>query len=71
MQSKDVYGSRFRAARIALFCSIMIDNSGSMSIYENFIREASIIILEAFRKLECRLAVGRFGNRGASSQKSF
>ncbi|UJR19420.1 hypothetical protein I4U23_022550 [Adineta vaga] len=47
---------------------IMIDNSGSMSIYENYIREALIIILETFRKLECRVAVGRFGNRNATSQ---
>ncbi|CAF1634116.1 unnamed protein product [Rotaria magnacalcarata] len=47
---------------------IMIDNSGSMSIYENYIQEAIIIILETLRKLECRVAVGRFGNRSEGSQ---
>ena len=47
---------------------IMIDNSGSMSIYENYIHEALIIILETLRKLECRVAVGRFGNRSEGSQ---
>ncbi|CAF1681318.1 unnamed protein product, partial [Rotaria sordida] len=47
---------------------IMIDNSGSMSIYENYIYEALIIMLETLRKLECRVAVGRFGNRSERSQ---
>ncbi|CAM4962146.1 unnamed protein product [Rotaria socialis] len=53
---------------------IMIDNSGSMSIYDNYIHEAVISILETLRKLECRVAVGRFGNRSEGSQvilKSF
>ncbi|CAF3431562.1 unnamed protein product [Rotaria socialis] len=52
----------------------MIDNSGSMSIYDNYIHEAIISILETLRKLECRVAVGRFGNRSEGSQvilKSF
>ncbi|CAF2105696.1 unnamed protein product [Rotaria magnacalcarata] len=47
---------------------IVIDNSGSMSIYENCIHEAMIIILETLQKLEFRVAVGRFGNRSEGSQ---
>ncbi|CAF3836916.1 unnamed protein product [Rotaria sp. Silwood1] len=42
---------------------IMIDNSGSMSIYRNSIYEILVILMELLRKLESKFAVARFGGR--------
>ncbi|CAF4364696.1 unnamed protein product, partial [Rotaria sp. Silwood2] len=42
---------------------IMIDNSGSMSIYRNSIYEILVILMELHRKLESKFAVARFGGR--------
>ncbi|CAF1312641.1 unnamed protein product, partial [Rotaria sordida] len=42
---------------------IMIDNSGSMSIYRNSIYEILVILMELHRKLESKFSVARFGGR--------
>lgn len=42
---------------------IMVDNSGSMGTKKNQTAEALVVLIEVLRKLECRFAVVRFGNR--------
>eukprot|EP01127_Copromyxa_protea_P008978 TRINITY_DN2080_c0_g1_i4.p1 TRINITY_DN2080_c0_g1~~TRINITY_DN2080_c0_g1_i4.p1 ORF type:complete len:7466 (-),score=1064.85 TRINITY_DN2080_c0_g1_i4:44-22441(-) len=42
---------------------IMVDNSGSMGTKKNQTAEALVVLIEVLRKLECRFAIVRFGNR--------
>ena len=43
---------------------ILVDNSGSMSLNRNQLSETLVFVMETLRKLECRFAIGRFGNKG-------
>jgi hypothetical protein len=45
----------------------LVDNSGSMVRIENEVYETLVFLMETLRRLECRFAIGRFGN--ASSQE--
>ena len=47
---------------------LMVDNSGSMSSKRTQTAEALVLAIETLRRLECRFAVWRFGNRGESGR---
>lgn len=41
---------------------ILVDNSGSMGTKASQSAETLVVLIEVLRKLECRFAIGRFGN---------
>jgi hypothetical protein len=49
--------------------AIALDNSGSMCLHENDVRETLALVIEFLRKIECRFAVARFGSDTPGSQK--
>eukprot|EP00397_Hematodinium_sp_SG-2012_P000165 GEMP01000165.1.p1 GENE.GEMP01000165.1~~GEMP01000165.1.p1 ORF type:complete len:2228 (+),score=410.75 GEMP01000165.1:779-7462(+) len=60
-----------RTAPMFEFC-LLFDNSGSMIRLANQVQEALVLLIETLRKLECRFAVARFGNkRGQRLLKQF
>lgn len=66
-----VYFERFHEhtlQRQELEWVIMVDNSGSMSSKRTQTAEALLLAIETLRRLECRFAVWRFGNRGQSGR---
>lgn len=48
---------------------VLIDNSGSMSMYQRQVAETLAVVIEVLRKLEIKFAVARFGNGTAQSQR--